>query len=68
MPSTVRPSSSGFPHLSKPRPRELVPRFFSGFQTVYGGFPDRRDSRITGKIKGSTVFGRRQTDNKPRKP
>jgi len=46
----------------------LVLRFFGGFLRVFDGFPERRDSKIARKFRGSAVFGSLYTVKKPRKP
>jgi hypothetical protein len=55
MPSSVRSSSSDFPQF-RCCVKILVPRFFSGFLTVFDGFPERRDSKIAPEIQGLSGF------------
>jgi hypothetical protein len=55
MPSTVRPSSSNFPHF--PLVRYPLAQFRRArFSAVFDGFSGRPNSKIVRKIRGSAVF------------
>jgi hypothetical protein len=67
MPSTVRPSSSEFPHF--PLVRYPLAQFRRArFSAVFDGFSNHAAPRIVRKIRGSAVFAAPSTVKKPGKP